>query len=65
MSRKSQLDQLNRLVHLIADDNELLSRASTFVQTLVDSRVTVHGHRDLSAELQKKERKNKQKKENQ
>ena len=52
MTKKKQLDQLQRLVSLIADDNELLSRANTFMQNLVDTRLEVHGKHDLSSQLQ-------------
>ena len=59
MTKKKQLDQLNRLVNLISDDNELLSRANDFMQSLVDSRVNVHGQHDLASQLGKKERQSK------
>ena len=58
MSKKKQLNQLNRLVHLIADDNELLSRASNFVHNLVDSRAQAHGKHDLALQLEQEERRN-------
>lgn len=51
MTKNKQIDQLNRLVGLISDDSELLSRASTFMQNLVDSRTIVHGHQDLASQL--------------
>ena len=51
MNKKKQLEQLQRLVKLIADDNELLSHANTFMQTLVDSKVNVHGKTDISSQL--------------
>lgn len=51
MTKKKQIDQLNRLVNLISDDCELLSRASTFMQNLVDSRTVVNGKQDLSSQL--------------
>ncbi len=57
--KKEQLDHLERLVSLIADDNELLSRANTFMQSLVDSRITVHGKQDLSTQLQQNARQRK------
>jgi hypothetical protein len=57
MEQKTQLDQLERLVQLIADDNELLNRANTFMQNLVNSRFDYRGKHDLSAELAAKERK--------
>lgn len=51
MTKKKQTDQLNRLVNLISDDSEILSRASTFVQNLMDSKTTVHGKQDLASQL--------------
>ncbi|MBQ6749397.1 MAG: hypothetical protein IJR02_01345 [Bacteroidaceae bacterium] len=54
MKKKEQVDQLQRLVHLISDDNELLSRASTFMQHLVDIKFEVYGNQDISAQLQRK-----------
>ena len=53
MEKKQPLDELERLVRLISDDNELLSRASTFMQTLVDSKLDVHGKTDISAQIEK------------
>lgn len=61
MTKKKKLDQLQRLVHLISDDNELLNRANTFMQTLVDSRMEVRGKRDISAQLTEKARKKEEK----
>lgn len=52
MTKKKQLDQLNRLVSLISDDTELLSRANTFMQNLVDSKMNVHGKYDISTKLE-------------
>lgn len=59
MNKKKQLEQLQRLVKLIADDNELLSHANTFMQTLVDSKVNVHGKTDISSQLQQESKKQK------
>ncbi|MBO7580667.1 MAG: hypothetical protein J6T38_04000 [Bacteroidaceae bacterium] len=56
MEQKTQLDQLERLVQLIADDNELLNRANDFMQNLVNARFDYRGAHDLSAELAAKER---------
>lgn len=56
MTTKKKLDRLQRLVNLIADDNELLSRANDFMQTLVDNNVNVHGQHDLSTQLGQKMR---------
>ena len=57
MTNENQVDHLERLVHLIADDNELLSRASTFMQNLVNSKFDYRGREDISAELAAKEKK--------
>ena len=57
MTNETQLDQLERLVQLIADDNELLNRANTFMQNLVNNRFDYRGKQDISAELAAKERK--------
>ena len=57
MEQKTQLDKLERLVQLIADDNELLNRANDFMQNLVNSKVEYRGVQDLSAELAAKEKK--------
>ncbi len=57
MEKKQPLDELERLVRLISDDNELLSRASTFMQTLVDSKLDVHGKTDISAQIAEQEKK--------
>jgi len=56
MTNETQLDQLERLVQLIADDNELLNRANTFMQNLVNNRFDYRGKQDISAELAAKER---------
>ncbi|MBR6036873.1 MAG: hypothetical protein IKP41_07975 [Bacteroidaceae bacterium] len=58
MVQKAQLDQLERLVHLIADDNELLNRANNFMQNLVTTRFDYRGRTDISAELAAVERQN-------
>lgn len=57
MEQKTQLDKLERLVQLIADDNELLNRANDFMQNLVNSRLDYRGKHDISAELAAKDRK--------
>lgn len=51
MTKEKQIDQLNRLVKLISDDRELLSRASTFIQGLVDSKTVTHNKHDLASQL--------------
>lgn len=51
MTKEKQIDQLNRLVKLISDDRELLSRASTFIQGLVDSKTVAHNKHDLASQL--------------
>ena len=51
MTKQKQIDHLNRLVNLISDDSELLSRASTFMQNLVDSKTMAHGKQDLASQL--------------
>ena len=56
MTKKKQLDELQRLVHLISDDNELLNHANTFMQTLVDSKFAVRGKQDISAQLVERNR---------
>ena len=56
MTNETQLDQLERLVQLIADDNELLNRANTFMQNLVNNKFDYRGKQDLSAELAAKEK---------
>jgi hypothetical protein len=61
MSENSQLDHLQRLVHLISDDNELLSRANDFMQSLVNGRYDTRGTQDISAQLQKAEKKKEEK----
>jgi hypothetical protein len=58
MTNETQLDQLERLVHLIADDNELLNRANTFMQNLVNNKFDYRGRKDISAELAAKEKLN-------
>lgn len=57
MTNETQLDQLQRLVRLIADDNELLNRANDFMQTLVNGKFDYRGRQDISAELAAKEKK--------
>ncbi len=56
MTKKKQFDELQRLVHLISDDNELLNRANTFMQNLVDSKLAVRGKQDISTQLAEKNR---------
>ena len=51
MANETQLDQLERLVRLIADDNELLNRANDFMQNLVCGKFDYRGRTDISAEL--------------
>ena len=58
MAEETQFDQLQRLVHLIADDNELLNRANTFMQNLVNKKFDYRGRTDISAELAAKEKLN-------
>jgi phage gpG-like protein len=58
MTNETQLDQLERLVRLIADDNELLNRANTFMQNLVNNKFDYRGRKDISAELAAKEKLN-------
>ena len=58
MTNETQLDQLQRLVRLIADDNELLNRANTFMQNLVNNKFDYRGRKDISAELAAKEKLN-------
>jgi hypothetical protein len=60
MTKKKQKEHLNRLVNLISDDCELLSRASTFMQNLVDSKTTAHGKQDLASQLNAQAKKNAQ-----
>ena len=57
MPKKEQLDHLQRLVHLISDDNELLSRANDFMQRLVNARYDALGAQDISAQLEAAEKK--------
>ena len=61
MTNETQLDQLQRLVRLIADDNELLNRANDFMQTLVNGKFDYRGREDISAELAAKEKKREEK----
>ena len=61
MTNETQLDQLERLVQLIADDNELLNRANTFMQNLVNNKFDYRGRQDISAELAAKEKKREEK----
>lgn len=56
MEHQSELDKLERLVRLIGDDNELLSRANTYMQNLLNSKMDYHGKQDLSAELAAKDK---------
>lgn len=56
MTKKKQFDELQRLVHLISDDNELLNRANTFMQNLVDSKLAVRGKQDISTQLAERNR---------
>ena len=58
MTNETQLDQLERLVRLIADDNELLNRANDFMQNLVNGKFDYRGRKDISAELAAKEKLN-------
>lgn len=58
MTNETQLDQLERLVRLIADDNELLNRANDFMQNLVNNKFDYRGRTDISAELAAKEKLN-------
>ena len=58
MAEETQFDQLQRLGHLIADDNELLNRANTFMQNLVNNKFDYRGRKDISAELAAKEKLN-------
>lgn len=51
MTKKKQLDELNRLVHLISDDNELLNRANSYIKTLVDNK------KDITSMLEKQDKK--------
>ena len=57
MTNETQLDHLERLVRLIADDNELLNRANDFMQNLVNGKFDYRGKQDISTELAAKERK--------
>jgi hypothetical protein len=52
MAKKTQLDQLERLVKLIADDNELLNRANDFMQHLVNTKLDYRGQQDLAEQLE-------------
>ena len=54
MVQKAQLDQLERLVHLIADDNELLNRANNFMQNLVTTRFDYRGRTDMYIRFSRK-----------
>ncbi len=51
MTKKTQLDHLERLVSLISDDNELLSRANDFMQHLVSTKLDYRGQHDLAEQL--------------
>ena len=57
MPKKEQLDHLQRLVHLISDDNELLSHANDFMQRLVNTKYDALGAQDISAQLAAAEKK--------
>ena len=57
MMNETQLDHLERLVQLIADDNELLNRANDFMQTLVNNKFDYCGKQDLSVLLAAKDKK--------
>lgn len=57
MAKKKQIDELNRLVRLISDDNELLNRANSYMQHLVDSKKDISSMLTLQEKLQKSERK--------
>ncbi len=61
MEQETQLDQLERLVSMIADDNELLNRANDFMQHLVNTKFSYRGKQDLSAELTEKDPKKEEK----
>ncbi|MBR6974397.1 MAG: hypothetical protein IKH80_07215 [Bacteroidaceae bacterium] len=61
MEQKTQLDQLERLVQLIADDNELLNRANDFMQHLVNTKFDYRGKHDLAADLAEKDKKKEEK----
>ena len=61
MEQETQLDQLERLVSMIADDNELLNRANDFMQHLVNTKFSYRGKQDLSAELTEKDQKKEEK----
>jgi hypothetical protein len=52
---------LERLVQLIADDNELLNRANDFMQHLVNTKFDYRGKHDLAAELAEKDKKKEEK----
>ena len=58
MTNETQLDHLERLVRLIADDNELLNRANDFMQNLVNGKFDYRGKQDISTELATKEKLN-------
>lgn len=49
MFKRKKLDRLNRLVHLVSDENELLSRVSGFMQHIIDNK------NDITAKLQAEE----------
>ena len=61
MTNETQLDQLQRLVRLIADDDELLNRANNLMQNLVNGKFDYRGREDISAELAAKEKKREEK----
>ena len=50
MNKKQTIDELNRLVRLISDDNELLNRANDFMRHLVENK------NDITAQLEERER---------
>ena len=58
MAEKTQLDQLERLVRLISDDNELLNRANDFMQNLVNAKFDYRGRTDIAAELAARDKQN-------
>lgn len=58
MAERTQLDQLERLVRLISDDNELLNRANDFMQNLVNAKFDYRGRTDIAAELAARDKQN-------
>lgn len=51
MNKEQTIDELERLVRLISDDNELLNRANNFMKHLADSK------NDITAQLEEREKK--------